>query len=87
MAITKMFSNNGIVWAKNDTFFVASSLAPKLTVLKRKNDNTLVVTDTVQTGGLHFSTFYVLPSSHVVVDRGMDNLSMDNQGALWAVGK
>ncbi|TFK75385.1 serum paraoxonase/arylesterase [Pluteus cervinus] len=67
-AITKMFSNNGIVRADNDTFYVANSFVGKLNVLEKGNDNSLVLTDTIKT------------------DQGLDNVSLDADGAIWAVG-
>jgi len=47
-----MFTNNGIVRSSNGTFYVAHTLSGGLSVLEEQPDNTLVITDYVQTGVL-----------------------------------
>jgi len=49
-AASNMLSNNGIAKGRNDTFYVASPLAGKLSILERQTDNTLVLTGTIPTG-------------------------------------
>lgn len=48
-AIQNMFTNNGIVRSSNGTFYVAHTLSGGLSVLEEQPDNTLVITDYVQT--------------------------------------
>jgi len=55
-AIQNMFSNNGIVRASNGTFYVAHTLSGGLSVLEEQSDNTLVITDYIQSGALIFGT-------------------------------
>jgi len=55
-AIQNMFSNNGIARAPNGTFYVAHTLSGGLSVLEEQSDNTLVITDHIQSGALIFGT-------------------------------
>lgn len=48
-AARNMFSNNGIVRASNGTFYVAHTLSGGLSILEEQSDNTLVITDHIQT--------------------------------------
>jgi hypothetical protein len=49
-----MLSNNGIVRASNGTLYVANTFSGSLSILEEQADNTLVITDQVQTGELLF---------------------------------
>jgi hypothetical protein len=51
-AIQHMRGNNGITQADNGTFYVVNSPGGQLYVLDKQADNTLVITDVIETGGL-----------------------------------
>ena len=58
-ATANMHGNNGIVRARNDTFYVADALGGPIRVLERQDDDTLVVTDLIPVGAHHSA--YELP--------------------------
>jgi hypothetical protein len=45
-----MHGNNGITQAPNGTFYVVNALGGQLTVLEKQADNTLVITDVIESG-------------------------------------
>ncbi|KAJ2930284.1 hypothetical protein H1R20_g6831, partial [Candolleomyces eurysporus] len=47
-AIQNMHGNNGIAQAPNGTFYVVNSIGGQLTVLEKQADNTLVITDVIE---------------------------------------
>ena len=49
-AISRMHGNNGIARAKNDTFYVSSSLNGAVSILEKQADNTLVLVDGMKLG-------------------------------------
>jgi arylesterase / paraoxonase len=51
LATPKIHDANGIARV-NDTFYVANSVKGSVTVLERQTDNTLVLTDVIQTSKL-----------------------------------
>lgn len=82
-----MQGSNGIVRAQNDTFYVTNTLAGTLSILERQSDDTLVIEDTIATGE-HASVMVMITPQYILyVDRGLDNASMDSDGALWVAGK
>jgi arylesterase / paraoxonase len=80
-----MFSNNGIAKARNGTFYVASPLAGKLSILNRQTDNTLAPFDVVPTGNVRWllSQF----SNKRTSSGPIDNLSVDDDGVVWGAGQ
>lgn len=50
IAAAKMFGNNGIARAANGTFYVASAFFGELHVMERLSNNTLVITEVIETG-------------------------------------
>ena len=84
-----MKGNNGIAKAKNDTFYVASCLRAAVSVLEKQSDNTLVLTDVVPTGEfLCVTSFDFHHGRHAqIADRPIDNLSVDDDGVVWAAGE
>lgn len=81
-----MHGNNGIARAANGTLYVANALKGGLYVLEEQANNTLVLEDFVPVGKCH----HLLLSPHVcvykIVDRSMDNLSIDSDGFVWSAG-
>lgn len=45
-----MHGNNGIAQASNGTFYVVNAPGGQLSVLEKQADNTLVITDVIQSG-------------------------------------
>ncbi|KAG8213685.1 hypothetical protein J3R82DRAFT_10383 [Butyriboletus roseoflavus] len=89
-AYTGLHASNGIVKGTNpgnDTFYVADCVLGGVTVLERQSDNTLAFMEVIKTGlssTRHFDyTFDLFPCA----DRGLDNLAIDANGALWAAGR
>lgn len=84
-AIQKLRGSNGITSAKNGTFYVADSFRGGVTVLEQQADHTLVVTDRIPVGK---AVLIFLSISHFLIfaDRPLDNLSVDEDGVLWAAG-
>jgi arylesterase/paraoxonase len=72
----------------NDTFYVADCVLGGVTVLERQSDNTLAFTEVIKTGSssailTSITCLTLLPRA----DRGLDNLAIDANGALWAAGR
>ncbi|KAF5351735.1 hypothetical protein D9756_007674 [Leucocoprinus leucothites] len=99
-AARNMFSNNGIVRASNGTFYVAHTLSGGLSILEEQSDNTLVITDHIQTGesmllvplsetkllGHYELIFIIFVLTNAYAEYPMDNLSLDSEGHVWAAG-
>ena len=50
IAAAGMSGNNGIAYANNGTFYVASAVGSPISVLERQDDDTLVITDLIPVG-------------------------------------
>ena len=83
-----MGGNNGIARAPNGTIYVASSLFDGLSILEEQTDNTLVLIDNVPTGK-PFLNIKLIEINLIVpcADRGIDNISIDSKGYVWAAGQ
>jgi hypothetical protein len=55
IAISGMHGNNGIAKSRNDTFYVGNSMRGGVSVLEKRSNNTLVLTDTVATSEVFHS--------------------------------
>ncbi|KAJ7045403.1 hypothetical protein C8F04DRAFT_1025033 [Mycena alexandri] len=85
-AIKNIHGANGIVRApNNESFYVSNSVFGGIAVLERQTDNALLKTHTIPTGAF-FGARIAASSSYVLLDRGIDNLSMDMDGVLWGPG-
>jgi sugar lactone lactonase YvrE len=83
-----MNGNNGIARAPNGTFYVANCMAGGLSILDEQADHTLVLIDVIPTGMLEFTHISLCASRDMdKIDRGMDNVSIDSKGHVWAAGK
>ena len=85
-----MQGNNGIAKAQNDTIYVASSMGGGISILERQQDNTLVLSENIKTGKYPRNTdTQKHPCSNGVspIDRLLDNLAVDANGALWVAGQ
>jgi hypothetical protein len=55
-----MRGNNGIAKDKNGTFYVANALRGGVSILEEQDNNTLVLTDAVDTGKIFFFLLWCL---------------------------
>lgn len=82
-----MPGNNGIARSQNGTIYVGSAKIGGISTFEEQSDHSLVLTDVIPTG--KWSQPYLGPQlipRSTLIDRIVDNLSVDEDGALWAAG-
>lgn len=84
-AVENLVGANGITRDATGKFFVASSTSGRIFVLEKQEDKSLVLTDEIPLGkDIRGQQSSVL--SRCFSDRPVDNLAVDNSGAVWGAG-
>ena len=87
ISVAGMQGNNGIARSQNGTIYVGSAKIGGISIFEEQSDHSLVLTDVISTG--KWSQSYLSPRlipRPTLIDRILDNLSVDEDGALWAAG-
>jgi len=83
-AIENIHAANGIVKAPNGTIYVGNAGVGGLYVLSQEETHTLTLQEFIPTGAFDCM---IMTVSDTVSDRPMDNLSVDQDGHVWAAGE
>lgn len=87
ISVAGMRGNNGIARSQNGTIYVGSAKIGGISTFEEQSDHSLVLTDVIATGKWSQSYFNSRLIPHpTLIDRIVDNLSVDENGALWAAG-
>jgi arylesterase/paraoxonase len=83
-----MPGNNGIARSQNGTIYVGSAKIGGISTFEEQSDHSLVLTDVIPTGKEQpYLGRWIIPTDPtLIIDRIVDNLSVDENGALWAAG-